>query len=104
LNEDSAQVAAPKGSDRQKIGDFWAVAMDQAKADAAAAAPLKELLAKIDAIATPDDAVRVAAELQRAGIDAFWSFRVGQDAKKSDLISVMLDQGGLGLPERDYYF
>jgi putative endopeptidase len=112
LNEKAAQAAAtkgsdvhaPKGSDTQKIGDFWAVAMDQAKADAEGAAPLKELLAKVDAIANANDAVRVAAELQRSGVEAFWSFGIGQDAKQSDLISVSLGQGGLGLPERDYYF
>jgi putative endopeptidase len=113
LNEKSAKAAAPagsfehhapEGSDEQKIGDFWAVAIDQSKADADGVAPLKEMLAKVDAIQNADDAVRVAAELQRSGVDAFWSFGVGQDQKQSDLISVSLGQGGLGLPERDYYF
>src|SRR5262249_47576307 len=104
LSETSAKAAAPAGSDRQKIGDFWAVAMDQAKADAEGAAPLKELLAKVDAVASPADAVRVAAELQTLGVDALFSFGVGQDEKASDVISVKLAQGGLGLPDRDYYF
>src|SRR5262249_38104004 len=101
LNEKSAAATnAPEGSDEQKIGDFWTTAMDAAKADAAGAAPLKELLAKIDGVNSAADAVRVAAELQRDGVEVFWSFYVDQDAKQSDLISVMLSQGGLGLPER----
>jgi putative endopeptidase len=104
LNERAAKAGAPAGSELQKIGDFWAVAMDQAKVDADGAAPLKELLAKVDAIQSADDAVRVAAELQRSGVEAFWSFSISQDQKQSDLISLTLGQGGLGLPERDYYF
>lgn len=104
LNEKAAQEKAPAGSDLQKIGDFWSVAMDQAKVDADGAKPLQELLAKVDAIQNADDAVRVAAELQRSGVEAFWSFGIGQDQKQSDVISVTLAQGGLGLPERDYYF
>jgi len=104
LAEGSAKANAPAGSDRQKIGDFWAVAMDQAKADAEGAAPLKELLAKVDAVANGADAVRVASELQTLGVDALFSFGVGQDEKASDVISAKLNQGGLGLPNRDYYF
>jgi putative endopeptidase len=104
LSEDCAAAGAAKGSDQQKIGDFWATAMDEDKANALGAGPLKERLAKIDAVASPADAVKVAAELQRDGVEVFWSSAVDQDAKQSDLISVMLGQGGLGLPERDYYF
>jgi putative endopeptidase len=104
LSEKSAQAGAPAGSDRQKIGDFWAVAMDSAKADADGAAPLEELLAKVDAVASAADAIRLAAELQTVGVDALFSFGVGQDEKASDVISVKLYQGGLGLPDRDYYF
>ncbi len=104
LNETAAQADAPAGSDQRKIGDFWAVAMDSERAEALGAGPLRELLAKIDAIRSADDAVRVAAELQRNGVGVFWSFGVGQDEKQSDLIAVQIHQGGLGLPERDYYF
>src|SRR5262245_27910211 len=104
LSEDCAAAGAAKGSDQQKIGDFWATAMDEDKANALGAAPLKERLAKIDAVASPADAVRVAADLQRDGVEVFWSSGVDQDPKQSDLIAVLLYQGGLGLPERDYYF
>jgi putative endopeptidase len=104
LSEKSAKAGAPAGSDRQKIGDFWTVAMDSAKADADGAAPLKELLAKVDAVASAADAIRLAAELQTVGVDALFSFGIGQDEKASDVISVKLEQGGLGLPDRDYYF
>jgi putative endopeptidase len=105
INEKAAaSVNEPAGSDQRRIGDFWSVAMDAAKADADGVQPLREMLQKIDAVHTAADAVRVAGELQRAGVDAFWSFDVDQDEKKSDEIAVQIGQGGLGLPERDYYF
>jgi len=104
INEAAAGSDEPEGSDQRRIGDFWSVAMDQKKADLEGARPLAEQLAKIDAIATPSDAIAVAAQLQRIGVRTFWSFYIGQDEKQSDVIAVMLGQGGLGLPDRDYYF
>ena len=104
INEQAAESDAPEGSDQRRIGDFWSVAMDETKADLEGAQPLVEHLANIDAIASPADAVSVAAELQRIGVRGFWSFYIGQDEKQSDVIAVMLGQGGLGLPDRDYYF
>ncbi|MSR47142.1 MAG: M13 family peptidase [Planctomycetes bacterium] len=100
----AAQLAAPRGSDAQKIGDFWAAAIEPATAEAIGIAPLQPWLDRIAAVATPADAIGVATELQEIGVEAFWSFGVGQDQKQSDVMAVMLSQGGLGLPERDYYF
>ncbi len=100
----AADRSAPKGSESQKIGDFWAAAIDPAIAEQAGVAPLQPFLDKIAAVAGPADAIAVAAELQEIGVEVFWSFGVGQDAKASDVIAVMVNQGGLGLPERDYYF
>ncbi len=50
------------------------------------------------------DAIKEAFALQPLGIDAFFGFYIAQDEKQSDVMSVHLQQGGLGLPDRDFYF
>jgi putative endopeptidase len=100
----AAQLQAPPGSDEQKIGDFWATAMDEAKADQLGLTPLRTELASIDAIRDAGGAIDVAFSLQTLGVDALFDIEVSQDEKQSDVMAVHLWQGGLGLPDRDYYF
>jgi putative endopeptidase len=104
IDETAAKQNAAPGTDEQKIGDFWVTAMDEAKADQLRLMPLKAELDRIDAIATPQDAINEAFALQRIGIDGFFGFYIAQDEKQSDVMSVHLQQGGLGLPDRDFYF
>ena len=104
INEQAANSQNPAGSDRQKIGDFWAAAMDEARADRLGLTPLKSELAQIDAITTVQACVNVSFALRRLGGDPFCGVWVSQDEKQSDLMSVHIDQGGLGLPDRDFYF
>ncbi len=105
ISEDAAanKSAAP-GSDEQKIGDFWTIAMDQALADQLGITPLKDELARIDAVHDVNSALDEAFALQLLGVGPFFDFSVQQDEKQSDVMAVHLWQGGLGLPERDYYF
>src|SRR6516225_3432327 len=104
INENAAKSNAAAGTDEQKIGDFWTTAMDEAKAEQLRLTPLKPELDRIDAITNTQDAINEAFALQRLGIDALFGFYVGQDERQSDVMSVHLQQGGLGLPDRDYYF
>jgi putative endopeptidase len=104
IDESAANRISPSGSDIQKVGDFWATGMDQARADRLGLSPLKADLSRIDGAATVNDCVSLAFELQRIGVDSFVGFSVEQDEKRSDLEAVHLSQGGLGLPERDFYF
>ncbi|GAB3654902.1 M13 family metallopeptidase [Hymenobacter agri] len=101
--EAAAANAAP-GSNQQKIGDFWAVGMDSVKADRLGAAPLKAELDRIAALKTAADVPGVIAQLVPLGVRALIGPGVYQDAKKSDQMALYLNQGGLGLPNRDYYF
>jgi putative endopeptidase len=103
INEQAAAASAPPGSDQQKIGDFWATAMDTAKAERLGIHPLDGELARIDAIRNANDALDVAFAQNPIQIGSFFNFGVYQDEKKSDLMSVHLSQGGLGLPDRDFY-
>jgi putative endopeptidase len=104
INETAAIAHAPTGSDQQRIGDFWATAMDGARADAVGLAPLQPELDLIDSIQTTEAAIRVSFALRAVGVDTFFDVSVGQDERQSDLMSVHVEQDGLGLPERDFYF
>ncbi|NOT33169.1 MAG: M13 family metallopeptidase [Candidatus Eisenbacteria bacterium] len=104
ISETAAGAGAVPGSDSQKIGDFWLAAMDTLRTDQLGAAPLERELRRIDAIRSGVEVVEVAAFLNRQGAGCLWSFGIGQDDMRSDVIAVFVSQGGLGLPDRDYYF
>lgn len=105
ISEDAAAtVHADSGSDEQKIGDFWRTAMDSELAERQGLAPLKAELARIDAVSDVKSALDEAFALQPLGVDVLFGFGVQQDEKQSDVMAVYLEQGGLGLPDRDYYF
>jgi putative endopeptidase len=107
LRSISEQAAANKtaapGSDERKVGDFWDMAMDQARADTLGVTPLREQLAGIDAIKDRGGVLDLAFALQRQNLQPFFNFGIAQDEKASDVMAVYVQQGGLGLPDRDYY-
>ncbi len=98
----SAQNNAP-GSVGQKVGDYFASFMDEAAIEAKGAEPLKPLLAPIAAIQTPDQLAQAFGVANRMGIDVPIGMGVIQDLKDNTIYSAYLGQGGLGLPDRDYY-
>jgi putative endopeptidase len=104
INEDAAAAGAEPGSDQQKIGDFWATAMDVALADRLGATPLQAQLDTIDAVASADDVFDTVFAFKPIGVSGLFRLGVSQDDKASDTMAVQLNQGGLGLPERDFYF
>lgn len=105
VSEDAAaNKGATPGSDTQKIGDFWSTAMDAGLADRQGLAPLKPELDRIAAIKDVPGVLDAAFALQPLGVDAFFRVAVRQDDKQSDVMAVTLWQGGLDLPNRDYYF
>src|SRR5215218_10024546 len=93
-----------QGTTEQKIGDFWATAMDSVKIEQQGLQPLQPYLQKINAITDVKSLVATAAELKRIGSSTLFSDYVTQDDKNSDVMSYKLAQGGIGLPEREYYF
>lgn len=99
-----ASAANSKNTTQQQLSDFWAAAMDSVKLDQDGLKPLHEVLAKIDAAQTPSDIMKVAAYLHSIGVGVFFNEGVGQDEKNSEVMAYQLYQGGLGLPNRDYYF
>ncbi|MBC8041869.1 MAG: M13 family metallopeptidase, partial [Rhizobacter sp.] len=84
-------------------GDFYFSGMDTASIETAGLTPLRGELAGIDSVNLQSLAAEIA-HLQRIGASPAFTFYVAQDDKQSEKYAVMLAQGGLGLPDRDYYF
>ena len=101
---DAAGANAAAGSNQQKIGDFWAVGLDSVKADQLGAAPIQPELDRIAAMKSVAEVPGVVAHEIPLGVNALIGPVVYQDAKNSDRVMVYLNQSGLGLPNRDYYF
>jgi putative endopeptidase len=102
--EEAAAANAAAGTSTQKVGDYWAAAMDSAAIEAQGAAPLKPFLDEIDAVKDRAGLLALVAKLQGQGFNASYGLWVGQDEKNSDRYIVHLVQSGLHLPDRDYYF
>ncbi len=101
--EAAEQAKAKPGSNEQKIGDFYASCMDTAAIDAAGTKPIDPELARIAAMKSLADVQAEGARLQRMGANVLFRFGSNQDAKDSTQVIASAFQGGLGLPERDYY-
>lgn len=104
ISEKAAASNAAKGSPEQKIGDFWTMAMDSAKVEADGLKPLQPMLDKVNAISDIKSLVSTVGELKKMGSNTLFSNFVTQDDKNSEVMTYKLWQGGLGLPEREYYF
>jgi putative endopeptidase len=103
LNNAASKKDAAAGSIEQKVGDFYATAMDSVKLNAEGITPLKAELDRIEAIKNAPEVIAEIAHLHKIGSGSFFAAFVNQDAKKSDELIVQLYQAGLGLPDRDYY-
>jgi putative endopeptidase len=104
ISEEAAKQGGTKGSASQKIGDFWSTAMDSAKVEQQGTKYLKPYFDQINAIKDVPSLINVISELNKIGVSALFSDYVVQDDKNSDVMAFRMDQGGLGLPEREYYF
>jgi len=95
---------AAEGSNEQKIGDFYSSGMDTLRIEKLGIQPLQEELNQIAAIKDLNGLVENMASLNKIGVSPLFNLFVGRDDKKSSEYAVSLYQGGLGLPDRDYYF
>jgi putative endopeptidase len=103
LQSAAADKSAPRGSEARKIGDFYASGMDEAAVEKAGIAPLKPEFARIAAINSPADLTAALAHLQFIGVEAAFGMGQMQDYADSTQVIAVVVQGGLGLPDRDYY-
>ncbi len=102
--EDAAKTPNQKaGSDAQRIGDFYASFMDEPKLESLGLSPLSSELARIAAIKDKSELPAMMAHLGQIGVRVPYDFGIHQDAKDSTRYVADIAQGGLGLPDRDYY-
>jgi len=87
----------------QKVGDYYAGGMDEKTIEAQRTQPLEEEFKRIDGIKDRADLLAEIAHLHTIGIEAFFGFGAGQDSKDSSRDIAQAVQGGLGMPDRDYY-
>ena len=88
----------------QKIGDYYASCMDTKAIDQKGLAPIQADLARINSMDGKPALTGIVTALYRIGSNPFFRFSSEPDAKDSNEIIAGLDQGGIGLPDRDYYF
>ncbi|MEP6936772.1 MAG: M13 family metallopeptidase, partial [Chthoniobacterales bacterium] len=111
---ETAAAAAPKESAKskvekaasaelQKVGDFYASGMDEKAVEANRTQPLDGEFKRIEAMKDRNDVLKEIAHLHAMGVGAFFGFTSGQDDKNSTMVIAQAFQGGLGLPDRDYY-
>ena len=104
LIEEYSSTSQPKGSLGQKIGDLYNLMMDSVRLNREGAAPLKPVLAKIEAIKNKKEYQLVMAQLDYQGVGAMmFGIIVGADQRNASQNIVGISQGGIGLGERDYY-
>jgi len=93
----------PKGSNAQKVGDFYRTGMDSVQVEQNGLKPIQPYFDEIEAIRNFDDVLKVAATHQRLGAGSLFSIFTEADFKDSNINTVYAFQGGLGMPDRDYY-
>lgn len=100
----AALVHAETGSNRQKIGDFFFTGMDSVAINRHGIADLMSDLEMIDAVRDREGLAKAAAYIHSVAGSPLFSFGVGQDDKISSKNAIFIWQGGLSLPDRNYYF
>jgi putative endopeptidase len=103
LEEAAQNTKAVKGSNEQKIGDYYASCNDEAKREAEGLKPLVPELARLDKINTLADVEAEVAYLHRHGVPTLFGYGSLPDLKNSSMVMAIAGQGGLSLPNRDYY-
>ncbi len=99
--EEAGKPGAP--ADEKKIGDYYASCMAESEIDGKGRAPLGPDLQRVAAIKDKNDIPAVVGYLQTVGTTAFFGFGAAPDFKDSTQYMLIYGQGGLGLPDRDYY-
>jgi predicted metalloendopeptidase len=89
--------------DRQRIGHYYAACMDEAAVEAAGHAPLEPIFEQIATVEDADSLFAVTAALHRKGIGALFAIQAVPDFANPDMNIAFFFQGGLGMPDRDYY-
>jgi putative endopeptidase len=102
--EDASKPDPNRTPNEQKIGDEYASCMDTTAVNQLGVAPIKPELDRIAALQRIDELPVLLAHLHTIGVNAFFDFSANQDFANANQVISFYNAGGLGLPERDYYF
>jgi putative endopeptidase len=100
--EEAAKPGSP--ADMRKIGDYYSSCMDESAIEAKGTGPLAADLKRVDAIADKATIPAVVGYMHTVGMSGFFGFGAAPDFKDATQYMLIFAQGGLGLPDRDYYF
>ena len=103
LEAAAKNISAPKGSNEQKVGDFYATCMDEAGIETAGLKPLQTELDRVARINNQGTLQEEIGHLHSIGLGVLFNSGSTQDFKNSAEVTAGINQGGLGLPDRDYY-
>lgn len=101
--EETAKKENANGSNAQKIGDYFFTYMDSVKKNAEGVKPLSPYLKQVDDLKSNSELVNVITNLQLKGVRVAWGLYVSSDPKSSNVNIAQANQGGLGLPDKEYY-
>jgi putative endopeptidase len=104
INEEASSKNAEQGTNWQKIGDLWTTGMDTVAIEEQGIKPLQPEFDKINAISDINSLVTEIGHLQSIGSSPFFDAGISQDEKNSEKMALHIGQGGIGLPDRDFYF
>ena len=99
--ETAANPSADRSPVQQKIGDYYASCVDEKAVEEAGVSPLNKPLQKIDSLHSKRDLAELVGQMVDEGV--LFEFGSQQDFRDATQVIAGLDQGGLGLPDRDYY-
>lgn len=100
---DAIVANAEKGSDQQLVGDYYKAMKDMDRRNAVGTNAITDFLRVIDQVESKKQLSELTALLHMSGISSFFNFYVGQDLKNVDRNVAYFSQGGIGLPNREYY-
>lgn len=100
---EKAAAATQRTPNEQKIGDYYASCMDEAAINQKGVAVLQPTFDRINSVKDKADLTKLVADLHRQGIEVLFGFGSGSDYKNAKEVIAQADQGGLSLPDRDYY-
>lgn len=103
IMKDCSSKNYPIGSAKQKIGDYYKSGMDSVTNNRIGYAPLRPLFAQINSIKMKKHVVDILGKFMASGINPSYNFWIDQDQKNSSILIPYFSQGGLSLPDRDYY-
>ncbi|GJQ63751.1 MAG: peptidase M13 [Melioribacteraceae bacterium] len=103
MNKAAANKEAKEGSNMFKVGTFYSLALDEDKVNSQGYDPIKGELERIDKVSDKESLIKELAHMHLYTSSPAFYFFSSQDAKNSSMVMARVYQGGLGLPDRDYY-